>query len=325
MRKLTLCAAAVAAMTGMAVMTSQASVITYGIGGNCGNSNGNNSNGFPGSVFSDNNCGNSGNLFSGNAGSVDQLLQMIVSSNSGSSCPQVWDSGCGSGPVLPGTQDIPMLPGCSGTVGELLKPNLPSWECPTLPGCQEPGSGDSGDGNPGTENPGTENPGTENPGIQSPGTENPGIQNPGTENPGTQNPGTENPGTQNPGSDDTYARQVIELVNEERAKAGLSPVTEIPEVSAAAEVRAQEIARNFSHTRPNGTNYDTVLSQSGVSYRGSGENIAYGQQSAAAVMSGWMNSQGHRANILNGSFTGIGVACYENANGVKYWVQLFTY
>ena len=295
MRKLTLCAAAVAAMTGMAVMTSQASVITYGIGGNCGNSNGNNSNGFPGSVFSDNNCGNVGNLFSGNAGSVDQLLQMIVSSNSGSSCPQIWDSGCGSGPVLPGTQDIPMLPGCSGTVGELLKPNLPSWECPTLPGCQEPGSGDSGDGNPGTENP------------------------------GTQNPGTENPGTQNPGSDDTYARQVIELVNEERGKAGLSPVTEIPEVSAAAEVRAQEITRNFSHTRPNGTNYDTVLSQSGVSYRGSGENIAYGQQSAAAVMSGWMNSQGHRANILNGSFTGIGVACYENANGVKYWVQLFTY
>ncbi len=118
---------------------------------------------------------------------------------------------------------------------------------------------------------------------------------------------------------------MIELVNEERAKRGLSPVTEDSGVSAAAAVRAQEITRSFSHTRPDGTSYNTVLNQSGVSYMGSGENIAYGQQTPAAVMNGWMNSQSHRDNILNGNYSKIGVGYYENAGGVKYWVQLFTY
>ena len=95
--------------------------------------------------------------------------------------------------------------------------------------------------------------------------------------------------------------------------------------SQAAQVRAAEQARSFSHTRPNGTSCFTALREAGVSYRSAGENIAYGQQTPEAVMSGWMNSQGHRANILERNFTKIGVSCYENANGVKYWVQLFTY
>ncbi len=357
MKKITLCAAAVAAVTGMTAITSQAAVITYVTGGNCGDFNVN-GNGFSGNIFSDNNCGSMGNQFYGSGCSGDQILEMLVPSVSGSSCGDMWDGGCVS--VLPGIQNFPLIPGCSGTEGDILRPNLPSPDCPVTPGCQEPGGGNTGtqnpgDQNPGIENPGTQNPGTQNPGTQNPGTQNPGTQNPGTQNPGTQNPGTQNPGTQNPdvqfpgtqnpgtqkpgtqkpgtenpgsqipGSEDTYVQQVIALVNEERAKAGLSPVTENPDVSAAAAVRAQEITGSFSHTRPNGTYYDTVLSQGGISYRGSGENIAYGQQSAAAVMSGWMNSQGHRANILNGNFTGIGVACYENSRGVKYWVQLFVY
>ena len=123
----------------------------------------------------------------------------------------------------------------------------------------------------------------------------------------------------------TYIQQVISLVNEERAKAGLSPVTESSDVSAAAAVRAQEITGSFSHTRPNGSNYSTALDQSGVKYMGSGENIAYGQRTPQEVMNGWMNSQGHRANILNKNYTTIGVGYYQNANGVGYWVQLFTY
>ncbi len=63
----------------------------------------------------------------------------------------------------------------------------------------------------------------------------------------------------------------------------------------------------------------------GVSYRGAGENIAWGQKTPEQVMNGWMNSAGHRANILNEKFTSIGVGYHQNANGVNYWSQLFTY
>lgn len=125
-------------------------------------------------------------------------------------------------------------------------------------------------------------------------------------------------------TNNSYVQEVISLVNEERAKAGLGALAESGNLAQAANVRAQEIVNSFSHTRPDGSSFSTVLSQNGVSYRGSGENIAYGQRTAAEVMDGWMNSSGHRANILNGNYTNIGVGFYES-NGVKYWVQLFTY
>ncbi|MFR1354812.1 MAG: CAP domain-containing protein [[Clostridium] symbiosum] len=120
------------------------------------------------------------------------------------------------------------------------------------------------------------------------------------------------------------AAQVVNLVNEERAKAGLSPLTADRSVTSAAQRRAREIETNFSHTRPNGSSFSTALSEAGVNYRSSGENIAYGQTSASSVMQGWMNSSGHRANILNGNFTKIGVGHYKSASGVDYWTQLFT-
>ncbi|MBS6396366.1 MAG: CAP domain-containing protein [Clostridiales bacterium] len=123
----------------------------------------------------------------------------------------------------------------------------------------------------------------------------------------------------------TYAEQVVRLVNEERAKAGLSALTMDTKVTAAANVRAKEIKQSFSHTRPDGTGFSTALKEQGVSYRGSGENIAWGQRSPEEVMNGWMNSAGHRANILNSSFKNIGVGYYEDAQGTKHWVQLFTY
>ena len=96
-------------------------------------------------------------------------------------------------------------------------------------------------------------------------------------------------------------------------------------LTAAANVRAQEINQLFSHTRPDGTSFSTVLKEYGISYRGSGENIAWGQKSAEQVMNGWMNSDGHRANILNENFKNIGVGYYQNENGRNHWVQLFTY
>ena len=122
---------------------------------------------------------------------------------------------------------------------------------------------------------------------------------------------------------DDAAAQVVNLVNEERAKAGLSPLTADRSVTSAAQRRAREIETNFSHTRPNGSSFSTALSEAGVNYRSSGENIAYGQTSASSVMQGWMNSSGHRANIMNPKFTSIGVGYYRSASGTNYWTQLF--
>ncbi|MDO4338805.1 MAG: CAP domain-containing protein [Eubacteriales bacterium] len=122
-----------------------------------------------------------------------------------------------------------------------------------------------------------------------------------------------------------YARQVVTLVNEERAKAGLPEVTLNLDITAAANVRAKEIKQNFAHTRPDGSSFSTALTEQGVSYRGSGENIAWGQKTPEEVMNGWMNSDGHRANILNKNFRNIGVGYYQDERGVNYWVQLFTY
>ncbi len=127
------------------------------------------------------------------------------------------------------------------------------------------------------------------------------------------------------GSVSAYAARVAELVNAERAKAGLQPLSVGSQVTAAAEQRAKEIETSFSHTRPDGSSFSTALTQNGVSYRGSGENIAYGQSTPEAVMESWMNSSGHRANILNRDYTTIGVGYHQGSNGVGYWTQLFTY
>ena len=120
-----------------------------------------------------------------------------------------------------------------------------------------------------------------------------------------------------------YANEVLQLVNQERAKAGLSSLTSEAAITAAANVRAQESRQSFSHTRPNGTSFSTALREHGVSYRTSGENIAYGQRTPQEVVNAWMNSTGHRANILNPSFNKIGIGVYQY-NGTIYWSQLFT-
>lgn len=122
-----------------------------------------------------------------------------------------------------------------------------------------------------------------------------------------------------------YILRVVELVNEERAKAGLAPLTLQKNITQAAQVRAEECERSFSHTRPDGRDFSSALTEAGVSYRGSGENIAWGQRTPEQVMEGWMNSAGHRANILNEKYTSIGVGYYQNTSGVNYWSQLFTF
>ena len=143
-----------------------------------------------------------------------------------------------------------------------------------------------------------------------------------------QAPETETPEVVPPQMPETevagYAAQVAKLVNAERAKYGLPALTWDSTVSAAAQVRAQEIVENFSHTRPDGSSCFTALQQNGVNYRGAGENIAYGQSSPEAVVAAWMASPGHRANILQEKFTTIGVGYHLNG-GTPYWTQFFTY
>lgn len=137
------------------------------------------------------------------------------------------------------------------------------------------------------------------------------------------------PDSDNNTSEDTealsYQEKVVQLVNAERAKEGLSALTIAKDVTKAAQVRAEEIVTSFSHTRPDGTKFTTALKEQNISYRSAGENIAWGQRSPEEVVTAWMNSAGHRANIMNAKFTAIGVGYYENTNGTKYWSQLFTY
>lgn len=156
-----------------------------------------------------------------------------------------------------------------------------------------------------------------------------------TNTPDTNQPETDTntPDTNQPETDtnipDTdalsYAEQVVALVNTERAKAGLNALTLDTEIASAALVRAKETEISFSHTRPDGRGFSSVLTDNGIKFNGAGENIAWGQRSPEEVMNAWMNSEGHRANILNPKFTKIGVGYYQNAAGRNYWTQLFTY
>ena len=118
------------------------------------------------------------------------------------------------------------------------------------------------------------------------------------------------------------AQAVLAEVNAARAQNGLSALTLDANMNRAAAVRAAELAQSFSHTRPNGSRGLTALNEAGVSYRTAGENIASGQQTAQAVVSAWMNSSGHRANILSASFGRMGVG-QATIGGRTYWVQLF--
>ena len=118
------------------------------------------------------------------------------------------------------------------------------------------------------------------------------------------------------------ASEVVRLTNSARSQNGYAALVKDGALSEAAAVRAREIARSFSHTRPSGASFSSALSESGVSYLRAGENIASGQKSASEVVNAWMNSPGHRANILNSSYSRIGSASV-NIDGTLYWVQLF--
>ena len=120
----------------------------------------------------------------------------------------------------------------------------------------------------------------------------------------------------------SYENEVIRLVNEIRAQNGLKPLTANWELSRIARYKSEDMSNNryFSHTSPTyGTPFQ-MIKAFGLSYRSAGENSAYGYGTPAAVVNGWMNSSGHHANILNASYTQIGVGYCASGN---YWTQMF--
>ncbi len=120
----------------------------------------------------------------------------------------------------------------------------------------------------------------------------------------------------------SYETEVIRLVNEIRRENGLNPLTANWELSRVARYKSQDMADNryFSHTSPTYGSPFQMIKAFGLSYRTAGENIAMGYSTPQAVVDGWMNSSGHRANILNASYTQIGVGYVAQGH---YWTQMF--
>ena len=146
-------------------------------------------------------------------------------------------------------------------------------------------------------------------------------------NPQITNPALIYPGQviQIPGVDSgvlNYESEVVRLVNEQRVKNGLSKLTEDWELSRVARYKSQDMKDNkyLSHTSPVYGSPFEMIKNFGIYYRSAGENIAKGQSTPQAVVNAWMNSSGHRANILNKNYTRIGVGYVSGGN---YWTQMF--
>jgi len=149
-----------------------------------------------------------------------------------------------------------------------------------------------------------------------------------------QNPQIKNPALIYPGQkitipniDDVKALEdeVIKLVNAERAKNGLGALKANWQLSRVARYKSQDMVNKgyFSHTSPTYGSPFNMMESFGLKFSAAGENIAYGPRTPQEVMNAWMNSPGHRSNILNPSYTEIGVGLAKTKNGVSYWTQMF--
>lgn len=119
-----------------------------------------------------------------------------------------------------------------------------------------------------------------------------------------------------------YESEVVRLVNQIRQENGLQPLTANWELSRVARYKSQDMKDKgyFSHTSPTYGSPFQMIKAFGLSFRTAGENIAKGYATPQAVVNGWMNSSGHRANILNASYKQIGVGYVAGGN---YWTQMF--
>ncbi|PEW72676.1 CAP domain-containing protein [Bacillus cereus] len=155
--------------------------------------------------------------------------------------------------------------------------------------------------------------------------ENNNTQKP-AENNNTQKPAEQKPAEQKPAEEakslSEFEQRVVELTNAERAKQGLPALKIDTELSKVARIKSEDMQKNnyFDHNSPTyGSPFD-MMKKFGISYTSAGENIAQGQRTPEEVVQAWMNSAGHRANILNNGFTHIGVGYVESGN---YWTQQF--
>ena len=117
----------------------------------------------------------------------------------------------------------------------------------------------------------------------------------------------------------------LQLVNEARSQAGLPTLAANSALEQAAARRAQEIAQSFSHTRPDGRSVFTIFEEFSLSPAYAAENILYGANDAEAALKLWMNSSGHRANILSAEATSTGLGIYQAPDGTLFWCQLFAH
>lgn len=179
-----------------------------------------------------------------------------------------------------------------------------------------------------TENVVTEQP-TAKPETQKPAeeTQKPAeeVQKPEAQKP-AENNNTQKPAEQKPAEEakslSEFEQRVVELTNAERAKQGLPALKIDTELSKVARIKSEDMQKNnyFDHNSPTyGSPFD-MMKKFGISYTSAGENIAQGQRTPEEVVQAWMNSAGHRANILNNGFTHIGVGYVESGN---YWTQQF--
>lgn len=120
-------------------------------------------------------------------------------------------------------------------------------------------------------------------------------------------------------------KEVVRLTNIQRQNNGLSPLKHNWQLSRVARYKSEDMKNRgyFSHTSPTYGSPFKMISDFGIRYSAAGENIAMGQRTAQDVVNGWMNSSGHRANILNRNFTEIGVGYAKNSSGKTYWTQMF--
>ncbi|EOW9526862.1 CAP domain-containing protein [Bacillus cytotoxicus] len=166
---------------------------------------------------------------------------------------------------------------------------------------------------------------TAKPEAQKPAVNNetakPEAQKPAVNNE-AQKPAENKPAEEKKGSLSEFEQRVVELTNAERTKQGLSALQVDNELSKVARAKSEDMQKNnyFNHNSPTyGSPFD-MMKRFGISYKSAGENIAQGQRTPEEVVQAWMNSEGHRANILNSNFTHIGVGHVENGN---YWTQQF--
>ncbi|MDA2064252.1 CAP domain-containing protein [Bacillus cereus] len=178
-----------------------------------------------------------------------------------------------------------------------------------------------------TAKPETQKPVEQKPAEQKPAEEvqKPEAQKP-AENNNTQKPAEQKPAEQKPAEEakslSEFEQRVVELTNAERAKQGLPSLKIDTELSKVARIKSEDMQKNnyFDHNSPTyGSPFD-MMKKFGISYTSAGENIAQGQRTPEEVVQAWMNSAGHRANILNNGFTHIGVGYVESGN---YWTQQF--